>query len=110
MDTRKWLPSLPLFGRSTCVYCGGAATTSDHTPPRCFLPRELPAKIQLMTVPACPPCNQSFQLDELRTAAMICTVSFTEYDRAALAEGGWMYRASQRDRRLRNFIERRLAK
>lgn len=108
MDTRKWLPSLPLFGSSKCVYCGGAADTSDHTPPRCFLPRKLPTNIQLMTIPACSPCNRSFQMDELRAAAIICAVSFTDYDRAAVAEGGWLHAAMQRDRRLRDFIDNRL--
>src|SRR6266481_5217099 len=68
----------------------------------------LTTNIQLMTIPACSPCNRSFQMDELRAAAIICAVSFTDYDRAAVAEGGWLHAAMQRDRRLRDFIDNRL--
>jgi hypothetical protein len=108
MDRRKWLPALTLFGEPACVYCGGIADTSDHTPPRCFLPRPLPADIQLMTVPACRRCNTSFQQGELCAAAILCTVSFTTADRAAVAQGGWANTAIERDRALADFIEERM--
>lgn len=108
MDRRKWLSSSTLFGRPACLYCGGVADTSDHTPPRCFLPRTLPADVQVMTVPACHGCNTSFQQDELRAAAILCTVSFTSADRGAVAQGGWVNAAIERDRSLRDFIEKRL--
>jgi hypothetical protein len=108
MDRRKWLPALTLFGEPACVYCGGIADTSDHTPPRCFLPRPLPADIQVMTVPACGRCNTSFQQGELCAAAILCTVSFTKVDQAAVAEGGWAHTAIKRDRSLRDFINQRL--
>jgi hypothetical protein len=108
MDRRKWLPYSALFGGPPCVYCGGAADTSDHTPPRCFLPRTLPADVQVMTVPACGPCNTSFQQDELCAATILCTVSFTNVDQAAVAKGGWAYAAIERDRSLRDFIEQRV--
>lgn len=61
-----------------------------------------------MTVPACRPCNMSFQQDELCAAAILCTVSFTNADQAAVAEGGWAHTAIGRDRSLRDFIEQRL--
>jgi hypothetical protein len=69
MDTGKWLPALPLFGSLVCVYCGGPADTSDHTPPLCLLPKPWPGNVQAMTVPACSKCNGEFSQDEMRTAA-----------------------------------------
>lgn len=108
MDRNKWLPKLPLFGLPSCVYCGAPADTSDHTPPRCFLPRKLPETVQAMTVPACRACNASYSNDEVRAAAVICTVSFTEADRKAIAKGGWIHSALQHDNKLRLFIEERL--
>ncbi len=108
MDPRKWLPSLPLFRSPACVYCGGPADTSDHTPPRCFLPRKLPEDVQAMTVPACAQCNGRYAGDEMRVAAIVCTVSFTRTDREAVAPGGWVHSAMQSDRALREFVSSRL--
>jgi len=108
MDPRKWLPRLPLFRAPACVYCGGPADTSDHTPPRCLLPKKLPETVQAMTVPACTPCNGGFSADELRVAAVVCTVSFTQNDREAVAPGGWVHSAMQADRALQEFISSRL--
>ena len=108
MDPRKWLPPLPLFGRAACVYCGSPADTRDHTPPQCLLPKPLPQRVQVMTVPACVRCNQAFSQDELRVAAVVCTVSFSDVDRFAVAPGGWVHSAMQRDSGLRNFVQARL--
>lgn len=47
----------------TCVYCGtNGPVTSDHVPPKCLFPPG--ARINLMTVAACPPCHDSFKLDD----------------------------------------------
>ena len=108
MDSRKWHDYQPLFHGFSCVYCGSAANTSDHTPPRCFLPSKLPQDVQLMTVPACATCNSSFQGDEIKAAVILATVSFTNEDRAAVAKGGWVHSALQRDRLLNKLIEQRL--
>jgi len=108
MDPRKWLPSLPLFNTLACVYCGGPADTSDHTPPKCLLPRPFPDGVQAMTVPSCTSCNTGYSQDETRTAAVISTVSFTNADRIAVADGGWVHSAMQRDGALRDFINARL--
>jgi hypothetical protein len=108
MDPRKWLPSLPLFGSLACVYCGGSADTSDHTPPQCLLPKPLPTHVQVMTVPACSQCNGEFSQDEMRTAAVLCTVSFSKADQVAIAPGGWVHSAMQRDSALRDFVGKRL--
>jgi hypothetical protein len=108
MNPSKWIPKLPLFDSPMCVYCGGVANTSDHTPPRCFLPRKLPANFQSMTIPACAACNAAYSEDETRAAVIICTVSFTESDRRAVAKGGWVYSAMQRNQILRKFVNDRL--
>ena len=43
----------------------------------------------------------------MRTAAVVCTVSFTDGDRIAVAPGGWVHSAMQRDIALRDFINTR---
>ena len=46
-----------------CIYCGRAlAATVDHVPPRLLLAPPYPPN--LITVPACKPCNQSFKADD----------------------------------------------
>lgn len=108
MDPRKWFPSSSLFQASLCVYCGGKADTSDHTPPRCLLPKPLPEGLNAMTVPACSRCNVGFSQDELRTAAVISTVSFLESDRLSVAPGGRIYEQMGRNPKLGDFVSSRL--
>jgi len=48
---------------ASCVYCGAEDNlTVDHVPPKLLLSRPYPDN--LITVPACFPCNQSFQKDD----------------------------------------------
>lgn len=108
MDRRKWFPTLPLFRAPACCYCGGPADTSDHTPPRCLLPKKLPHDVQAMTIPACSACNGGYSADEMRVAAVLCTVSFMQEDRAAVSPGGWVHSALQSDSVLNDFIASRL--
>lgn len=108
MDRRKWFPESPLFAASVCCYCGGPADTSDHTPPRCLLPKKLPTSVQAMTIPACSSCNGRYALDESHVAAVVCTVSFKDEDREAVMPGGWVASAMQRDASLDSFIKSRL--
>jgi hypothetical protein len=61
-----------------------------------------------MTVPACSACNGGFSADEMRVAAVVCTVSFTQDDRQAVAPGGRVYLALQSDRGLQEFVGSRL--
>jgi len=61
-----------------------------------------------MTIPACAACNAAYSEDETRAAVIICTVSFTESDRRAVAKGGWVYSAMQRNQILRKFVNDRL--
>jgi hypothetical protein len=48
---------------NSCIYCGSLIDiTADHVPPECLFERPLPAN--LITVPACKPCNQRFGRDD----------------------------------------------
>ena len=56
-------------GGSLCAYCGVALTksnrTTDHVIPKCLYPAsKRTSKVQRLAVPACKPCNWSFQDDE----------------------------------------------
>jgi hypothetical protein len=44
-----------------CVYCGGEGTTYDHIPPKNLFSKPRP---QLITVPACQPCNAGASQDD----------------------------------------------
>ncbi len=61
-----------------------------------------------MTIPACSTCNGGYAADEMRLAAVVCTVLFTQQDREAVAVGGWVHSAMQSDAALGRFIGSRL--
>src|SRR5438105_6810660 len=69
-DRREIVPAitstiLPVITRTCerCIYCGAdKELTVDHVPPKLLLTRPYPEN--LITVPACFPCNQSFQKDD----------------------------------------------
>lgn len=53
----------------SCVYCGDAASTTDHCPPRCFfVSRHWPETYEF---PACERCNAEARLDEQGLAVLI---------------------------------------
>ena len=55
----------------SCVYCGDAASTTDHCPPRCFfVRRHWPETYEF---PACEKCNAEARLDEQGLAVLIRT-------------------------------------
>lgn len=47
-----------------CYLCGAPATSLDHIPPKGIFPRPLPAKTNLITVPACEKCNGGSKEDD----------------------------------------------
>lgn len=54
-----------------CVYCGtDKDLTVDHVPPKLLVAQPYPEN--LITVPACFPCNQSFQKDDEYLRTMLC--------------------------------------
>lgn len=109
MDRRQWIPILPLFKKHPCAYCGCPADSTDHTPPKCLLPRDRLHGLELMTVPACAHCNQEYSNDEQRFRAILAAVSFAEEDRVAFGDGGEVFRAMEKDARLRELIHNRLS-
>lgn len=53
----------PLTSKQSCIYCGATdSLTADHVPPKCLFPDPKPS--DLITVPACEPCNNSLKLDD----------------------------------------------
>lgn len=63
-----------LEAHPVCVFCGAAATTIDHCPPRAFFEeRQWPETYEF---PACEQCNNSTRLDEQALAVLIrCRLS-----------------------------------
>jgi hypothetical protein len=47
---------------AVCVYCGSAATTVDHIPPKAIIPAK--SRVNLPTVPSCRKCNNGFSKDD----------------------------------------------
>jgi hypothetical protein len=59
----------------TCVYCGRLGATAEHVFPRnLFL---APRPSNLITVPACAPCNQAFSKDDEYFLVVIGSVSYS---------------------------------
>jgi hypothetical protein len=96
------------FSRSRVLLLRWPGGYFRPTPPRCLLPRKLPNDAQAMTIPACSTCNGGYAADEMRLAAVVCTVSFTRHDREAVVVGGWVHSALRSDAALSQFISSRL--
>ena len=61
----------------TCIYCGMRnAVELDHVPPKCFFPTPRPSN--LITVPSCAQCNDSFSKDDERVRNLITSSENTE--------------------------------
>ena len=52
-----------------CVYCSGSTETRDHIPSRVLLDEPYPEN--LLVIPACGSCNESFSLDEEYVACLV---------------------------------------
>lgn len=75
----------------SCVYCGTAASTRDHVPPKALL--EEPRPINLRTVPACDSSNAGWSLDEGYMAVVLAQVGHRPHLMAKVEEGGAVDRA-----------------
>lgn len=95
---RRQLSAATRGGMKVCIYCGAAADTVDHVPPRSFLERPFPPN--LATVPACRSCNQGFSLDEAYALVLIAQIGTSEALLAKVDEGGQVDRALRRAPRL----------
>jgi hypothetical protein len=58
-----------LLAHPWCIYCGAAATTTDHCPPRCFFVRRIAP--ETYEFPACKACNDEARLDEQALAVLV---------------------------------------
>jgi hypothetical protein len=51
------------YRKNECIYCGSREKiTSDHIPPKCLFPDPKPTN--LITVPSCEKCNNSYKKDD----------------------------------------------
>jgi hypothetical protein len=75
----------------SCVYCGAAANTRDHVPPKTLL--EEPRPINLRIVPSCISCNAGWSLDEEYVAVILAQVGHHPHLMAKIEEGGVVDRA-----------------
>ncbi len=85
---------LALWDASRCVYCNSLAETRDHVPPKCFL--EEPYPDNLLTVPCCRKCNNSYSLDEQYVMAVMAQVGPERTFGSKLDPGGAIDRALNR--------------
>jgi hypothetical protein len=74
-----------------CVYCGSAASTKDHVPPKALL--EKPFPVNLRTVPACRSCNGGWSLDEEYMAVVLAQVGHHPHLMQKVESGGVIDRA-----------------
>lgn len=86
-----------------CLYCKETATTKDHVPPKSLLEKPFPNN--LLTIPACKRCNQSFSLDEEYFLNVLCEISSNTDLLAKKSPNGNVYKARLRSPKLNNRIE-----
>ena len=90
-----------------CVYCGGKATTRDHVLPRCLLEKPFPQN--LLTVPSCRECNESYSCDEEYLNVVISNIGHAPQLVAKVERGGAVDRALERapalDQRIVDSLE-----
>lgn len=71
-DEMRSLPQKPRR-HNECYLCGAPPTTRDHVPPKGIYPDPKPAN--LITVPACEPCNSSTRLHDEYFRWLVATAS-----------------------------------
>jgi hypothetical protein len=65
--------------KKTCIYCGSCENiTVDHIPPKALFPEPRPSN--LLTVPCCKKCNESFSKDDeyFRTVLVSCAAVYSD--------------------------------
>ena len=91
------------MSRERCVYCGADKDlTVDHVPPKLLLTHPYPEN--LITVPACFPCNQSFQKDDEYMRPLLCIDVRASRNTAAQSNLPAVLRSLQRPN-ARGFVE-----
>ena len=89
-----------------CFYCGSLANTKDHVPSKNLL--ESPFPHNLLTVPACSQCNNSFSFDEEYFLNVIVETTTNETLISKKRNGGNVFRARIRAPKLAKRIEESL--
>ncbi len=89
-----------------CYYCGKPANSKDHTPSKNLLEKPYPEN--LLTIPACKECNQSFSLDEEYFLNLLVEISDNPNLLARKEYGGSVYKARKRSKKLKERIEKLL--
>jgi hypothetical protein len=79
------------MAKKVCIYCGKAASTRDHVPPKSFL--EKPYPDNLKTVPSCKDCNNGFSKDEEYFLILMSKISLAPSLTTRISEGGSISRA-----------------
>tara|TARA_R110002049_G_scaffold308754_1_gene513922 strand:- start:66304 stop:67029 length:726 start_codon:yes stop_codon:yes gene_type:complete len=81
-----------------CYFCGKPASTKDHVPSKNLLEKPYPKN--LLTIPACLKCNQSFSLDEEYFLNVLTTLSESPTLIARTEPGGSVYKSRNRSTKL----------
>ncbi len=87
-----------------CTFCEKLADSKDHIPSRNLLEKPFPKN--LLTVPSCRECNQSFSLDEEYFLNVLVEISNNPKLVARKSLGGNVYKARQRSPKLKAKIEK----
>lgn len=93
--------------KGNCVYCGRAADTKEHCPPRLLLEREYPRNLR--TLRACRKCNESYSSDEQYFLAILAQISTNPTLTAKIEQGGSIDRALVNSPGLEQRISRSLS-
>lgn len=90
--------------KNHCIYCGQFADTKDHVPLKCLFEKPYPPN--LLTVPSCQLCNQSFSKDEEYFINILSEIATNRTLRQKLEVGGSIYNARIRRPKLGERIDR----
>jgi len=89
-----------------CYFCGKLSKSKDHIPSKNLL--EKPYPNNLLTIPACIDCNQSFSLDEEYFLNVLVEISDNPNLVARKEFGGSVYNARKRSIKLNERIQNSL--
>lgn len=91
-----------------CLFCGKEAKSRDHIPSKNLL--EKPYPNNLLTVPCCQRCNNSFSIDEEYFLNVLVEISTNPTLLSKKEKTGSVYKARERSYKLRQRIEQSLVK
>jgi hypothetical protein len=86
-----------------CYFCGKLSDSKDHIPSKNLLEKPYPKN--LLTIPACVKCNQSFSLDEEYFLNVLVEISDNPILVSRKEPGGSVYNARRRSKKLSERIQ-----